>query len=340
MSWFRNRANFTEPRGGSSRVCFAELKRVWLCSVGPFLSICHTVSRFSKLAGARMSMGYALGGRIGRRRSMLRSGRKQRPPWAAGHFLGVALPFAWATRARGTRMAIPVVSFCGREFSGAELQLIAALVQRCAGLSRMELAATVCELLQWQRPGGGLKARECREFLERLDGQGVLQLPPKRQTKPVGSRTRVPVSARGEAGAALEGQVGAFAPVVLERVQTAPQRLLFRELVGRHHYLGHAVPFGAHLRYLFSSGAQVLGAMQFSSPAWRLAVRERWIGWDEAARRANLQRVVNQSRFLILPWVQHCQPGQRRAVARAAAATPGLASLLWGGAAAGGDLCR
>jgi hypothetical protein len=83
-------------------------------------------------------------------------------------------------------MAIPVVSFCGREFSGAEVQLIAALVQRCAGLSRMELAATVCELLQWQRPGGGLKARECRELLERLDGQGVLQLPPKRQTKPVG----------------------------------------------------------------------------------------------------------------------------------------------------------
>ena len=200
-------------------------------------------------------------------------------------------------------MAIPVVSFCGREFSSAEVQLIAALVQRCAGLSRMELAATVCELLQWQRPGGGLKARECRELLERLDGQGVLQLPPKRRTKPVGSRTRVPVSARGEPGAVLEGEVGAFAPVVLERVQTAPQRLLFRELVGRHHYLGHAVPFGAQLRYLFSSGAQVLGAMQFSSPAWRLAVRERWIGWDEGARRANLQRVVNQSRFLILPWV-------------------------------------
>jgi len=176
-------------------------------------------------------------------------------------------------------------------------------VQRCGGLSRMELAHTVCELLQWQRAGGGLKARECREFLERLDSQGVLQLPPKRPTKPVGSRTRVPVSARGEAGAALEGKVGAFEPVVLDPVQSAEQRLLFRELVGRHHYLGHAVPFGAHLRYLFYSREQVLGAMQFSSPAWRMAVRERWIGWDEPARRGNLQRVLSQSRFLILPWV-------------------------------------
>jgi hypothetical protein len=200
-------------------------------------------------------------------------------------------------------MDMTEVVFCGRRFDGAELQLICAVVKRCAGLSRMELAHTVCELLQWQRPGGGLKGRECREFLELLDSQAVLQLPPKRPGKPVGTRTRVPVSARGEPAAALEGKVGAFEPIVLEPVQTERQRLLFRELVGRHHYLGHAVPFGAHLRYLFYSGKQVLGAMQFSSPAWRMAVRERWIGWDEPARRGNLQRVLSQSRFLILPWV-------------------------------------
>jgi hypothetical protein len=201
-------------------------------------------------------------------------------------------------------MDMPVVAFCGRQFSSAELQLICAVIKRCAGLSRMELAHTVCELLQWQRSGGGLKARECREFLELLDSQGMVRLPSKRPTKPVGSRTRVPVSAEGEPAAPLQGKVGAFEPIVLEPVQSEQQRLLFRELVGRYHYLGHAVAFGAHVRYLFYSGEQVLGCMQFSSPAWRMAVRERWIGWDEQARRGNLQRVVNQSRFLILPWVR------------------------------------
>ena len=201
-------------------------------------------------------------------------------------------------------MDMAQAAFSGRSFSSAELELIYGVVKRCGGLSRMELAHTVCELLQWGRPGGGLKARECREFLEVLDARGVLQLPAKRATKPVGSTTRVPVSVRGEPAALLEGKVGAFEPIVLEPVQTREQRLLFRELVGRHHYLGHAVPFGAHLRYLFYSGERVLGAIQFSSPAWRMAVREGWIGWDESARRANLQRVVNQSRFLILPWVR------------------------------------
>lgn len=195
------------------------------------------------------------------------------------------------------------ITFCGNPVSDTELKLITSVVSRHSGLSRMELAHTVCELLSWQRSTGQLKARECREFLEQLDLQGVLRLPPKRVTKTVGSRTLIPISAAGEPGAVLQGEVGLFEPIVLEAVQSEPQRLLFRELVGRHHYLGYAVPFGAHLNYLFYSGAQVLGCMQFRSPAWRMAAREHWIGWDEPARRRNLQRVVNQSRFLILPWV-------------------------------------
>jgi hypothetical protein len=196
------------------------------------------------------------------------------------------------------------VTYCGREFSSSDLQLIDDVVKRYAGLSRMEMAHTVCELLQWQRRSGGLKARECREFLELLDSQGVVRLPPKRATKPVGSRTQVPISAAGEPAAPLQGKVGAFEPIVLEPIHSEPQRLLFRELVGRYHYLGYAVPFGAQQRYFFRSGEQMLGCMQFSSPAWRMAVRDRWIGWDEPARQSNLQRVINQSRFLILPWVR------------------------------------
>ena len=84
------------------------------------------------------------------------------------------------------------------------------------------------------------------------------------------------------------------------------ERLLFRELVGRYHYLGHTVPFGAHLRYLvFASRPRraVVGCLQFSSPAWRMAARDGWVGWDDATRARNLQHVVNNSRFLLLPWV-------------------------------------
>jgi hypothetical protein len=181
------------------------------------------------------------------------------------------------------------------------------VVELCSGVTRMELANTICELLGWSRASGGLKGRECRELLERLEAEGVLALPGKRKGRPVGSRTRVPVSEQGEPGRALAGSAGEFGPVVLEPVRSGEERLLFRELVGRYHYLGHRVPFGAHLRYLAyvsKPERQIVGCLQFSSPAWRMAARERWIGWDEAARKRNLQKVVSNSRFLIVPWVR------------------------------------
>jgi hypothetical protein len=84
-------------------------------------------------------------------------------------------------------------------------------------------------------------------------------------------------------------------------------RLLWLELVDRYHYLGHKVPFGAHLRYLIEAGRptpMVVGCLQVSSPAWKMALRGRWIGWSEEVRKRNLQRVVNNSRFLLLPWVR------------------------------------
>ena len=204
---------------------------------------------------------------------------------------------------------MPVVAtrFSGCTFRTTELTLIRELVQDCSGLSRMELARTVCELLRWRRPNGALKARECREFLERLDARGALVLPGKRQGRAIGSVTRVPRTAAGEPGRPLVGSVRDVAPVQVELVRARDQRLLFRELVGRYHYLGHTVPFGAHLRYLvFASQPDraVVGCVQFSSPAWRMAARDHWIGWDDTTRANNLQHVVNNSRFLLLPWVE------------------------------------
>ena len=197
--------------------------------------------------------------------------------------------------------------FCERRFDAEEIGLIRDVVARFGALSRTELANTVCELLEWKRPNGRLKSGECVDFLEALEGRGLLRLPEKRVRRPRGARTRIPVSARGEPGPVLLGSVEECSPVRLERVRRPDQRELFRELIGRYHYLGHAMPFGAHVRYLVSVSRPqptVVGCVQFSSAAWRLAARDRWIGWEEWRRRETLQHVVTQSRFLIVPWVQ------------------------------------
>lgn len=209
-----------------------------------------------------------------------------------------------AVRRRGARSV--ALTFKGREFSDADLELIREVVSTCGGLSRQELASTACELLRWRRPGGGLKVIECKELLERLETDGLLQLPALARTKPRGARTHIPQTARGEYAERLVGKVRDLAPIVLRRVSEQGDRLLWRELVGRYHYLGHKVPFGAHLRYLIEVSRperRVVGCLQVSSPAWKMAPRDRWIGWSDEARKCNLQRVVNNSRFLLLPWV-------------------------------------
>jgi hypothetical protein len=90
----------------------------------------------------------------------------------------------------------------------------------------------------------------------------------------------------------------------LNRVITKEQRDQWYELVDRYHYLGYQVPFGAQVRYFIESqDGKRLGCLQFSSPAWKMAPRDRWIGWNQEQRAGNLQKIINNSRFLILPWV-------------------------------------
>lgn len=199
------------------------------------------------------------------------------------------------------------IRFKGRGFSTSELELIQEVVVSCGGLSRQELANTTCELLGWRRPNGGLKTWECKELLAQLESSGVIELPSLRAGRPRGSRTAVPRSRRGEIQERIRGTLRDVAPVELKRVTTQEDRRLWRELVDRYHYLGHRVPFGAHLRYLIEIARPeptVVGCLQLSSPAWKMAVRDRWIGWTEAQRRRRLQQVVNNSRFLLLPWVE------------------------------------
>src|SRR5207244_2529773 len=117
------------------------------------------------------------------------------------------------------------------------------VVADCSGLSRMELGHTIAELMGWRRPSGGLKARECREFLEVLDQAGEIKLPAKRPGRPVGSRTEVPHTAVGDEQPARLGSLDDLAPILLEPVRSAEEHRLFREIVGRHHYLGYRVPF-------------------------------------------------------------------------------------------------
>jgi len=119
---------------------------------------------------------------------------------------------------------------------------------------------------------------------------------------------RITTTGKEPPGIKLTGSVESFAPVEVQRVQSPQQQLLFRELVSRYHYLGYAMPYGARLQYLAYVSRprrEVVGCVQFSSPAWRMKARDQWIGWDDATRKQRLQHVVNNSRLLIIPRIRN-----------------------------------
>ena len=204
-------------------------------------------------------------------------------------------------------MPHPELSFSGRNFAAPELELIREMVRDFPNLSLTELSKTLCELLEWKRPTGKLKYEECRAFLEHLRDQGVVILPGLRATAAPGPR-RVVSSSQSDAQAPVTGSAGDFDPLTLHLVQASNLTLnsLFKQYVDRYHYLRYRIPFGAHLRYLVASSqlpGRYLACLQFSSPAWMMAPRDAWIGWNAEQRKRSLQFVVNQSRFLVLPWV-------------------------------------
>jgi hypothetical protein len=197
------------------------------------------------------------------------------------------------------------LTFCGRELKPEELDLIRQITREFSTLSLTELAHTLCELLEWRRPNGGLKSRECYLFLQALQERGWL---PWLSLQPKKLRPRAAVwDHLSDAQAPLTGAIGDYLPVQLQLLDSSDDRRLFRQYIQRYHYLGYKVPYGAQLRYFVRSSqlpCPVLACLLFTSAAWKMAPRDACIGWSQAARQANLPLVVNHSRFLILPWVR------------------------------------
>ena len=203
--------------------------------------------------------------------------------------------------------ALHPLTFSGRTFSVPELEIIQQTCRHCASLGRTEISRTLCELLEWKRPRGGLKNHEGRLLLERMQDLGLVVLPPVGRSGKRGPRL-VSVGPSSEPEVDWVGSVGEFEPLRLSIVASGSheESRLWRELIERYHYLHCRVPVGANLRYLVRSERapdRVLACLLWTSPAWKMAVRDHWIGWDHEQRCRNLQLIVNNARYLILPWV-------------------------------------
>ncbi len=196
------------------------------------------------------------------------------------------------------------VRYCGRDFSDSELENIRRLIAENTGASRARLSREVCEQLQWRRAEGRLKDMSCRVAMLRMQEDGLIRLPPPRNGNGNGRpyRRRTPQAEPGLFPGVTS--VGALGDLQLNPVEHSKASHLWNEYIDRYHYLGYQPLPGAQLRYFATANGTVLALMGFGAAAWKTAPRDRFIGWSSQQRQNRLHLVVNNARFLILPWVQ------------------------------------
>lgn len=191
----------------------------------------------------------------------------------------------------------------GRMITRDDLEMIRRIISQNPTALRQQISREVCLAWGWYKPDGNLKDMSARVLLLNLHKAGLIELPPPRfatgNHRKFSQRTPA-----GEPGDSIVKPVQELLPLRLERVSTKEDSYLWNELIDRYHYLGYTRLPGAQIRYMVYSKDRLIAALGFSAAAWNVKEREQWIGWNLEQRRQNLYLVVNNSRFLILPWVK------------------------------------
>jgi hypothetical protein len=190
-----------------------------------------------------------------------------------------------------------IMVFSGRTFGAEDIELIKWTRKKYPTLKRREFIHTICEFLEWKTLAGKSKIPQCEEFLDLLETKGFITLPPKIKTA-----KRITRFETIEYAEEISGKVEDY-KIEVELVKT-DENLLWRSYINQFHRLGDKRVFGTQLRYFIKMGNTALGCIQFSASSWALEERDRWIGWTVEARKKQLHLIVNNSRYLILPWVK------------------------------------
>jgi hypothetical protein len=189
--------------------------------------------------------------------------------------------------------------YCGRDFTEPELTLIRTLIAADPDRSRAELSRLTCRGLHWYKADGGLKEMSCRVAMLRMQQDGLIKLPPPRCPRP---QTRIRFTPTTALQPTLDLPVHALPALQLRMVRPDNSRL-WNEYIERYHYLGYKSLPGAQMRYFVDAGSQLVALLGFGAGAWQTEPRDRFIGWSHETRQRNLHLIVNNARFLILPWV-------------------------------------
>ena len=188
-----------------------------------------------------------------------------------------------------------------------DLEWIRQLIDSHPDWSRTKLSQHIAQSWQWQNQAGQLKDMACRRMLVKLEQKGLIYLP-ARQRPSNNRRGWRPVALPPTAQPLvepIESQLRILEPLCIVPAQSREQVALFDWLLWHYHYLPYTGATGENIKYLvFDCRARPLACLLYGAAAWKLSVRDQFIGWTRQQREANLCYLANNLRFLILPWVR------------------------------------
>ena len=192
--------------------------------------------------------------------------------------------------------------FCGRQFSPAELDRLRSWLAE-GPCNRSELARRAGEEFGWVNGAGQPKLMSCRVALLRMERAGLVRLPLPQTRNGNGRRSsRESTAALAPPPPPCTTPVSHLPGLRLDVVETPVEAALYRQMMDRYHYLGHTPLAGTQMRYVIRRGPTVLGGIGFGASAWSVGARDRFLGWSSEHRQKHLHLIVNNSRFLLLPW--------------------------------------
>jgi hypothetical protein len=198
-----------------------------------------------------------------------------------------------------------VLRYRGQTISTDQIAFFKQFIASHSDSSRWKLSRQLCESLGWKQANGALRDIICRGLLLMLERAGHIELPPvRRDTQRQRQKAHLPPPVVSIDSTPLETPFNSLGPIEILLVRRTPNELLFNSLLDVFHYLGYDRPVGEHLKYLICAQGRPVACLAWSSAPRHLGARDRFIRWDAAARRRNIQLVAYNSRFLILPWVR------------------------------------
>ncbi len=192
----------------------------------------------------------------------------------------------------------------GRHITLDNITQINQLILEHPDWHRTRLSKELCQLWNWRNAKGDLKDMSCRNLLLKLYRHGHIFLPPQRRTPPHLIKRQIPEIPHGTDP--ISTVFANLLPIaILDARSNKHHHKLFDHFVHRYYYLSFNSTVGENMKYIaFDCHGRPLACLLYGVPAWKAKSRDEFIQWTPTVCQKNLNFLTNNTRFLILPWVE------------------------------------